>query len=251
MWLWGPALYLWCGVPVVNAAEFSGRFAGPFQGQPSVAELQQSGASVSGRYEVAGYPYEMQLQVSGRNGEGVLIDRATNGSIPLQVQLQDQGLVLFLDVNSPDGQWLQVALERAGSGAGTATPPSPTNETPAAGNAAQMPGGMLDPVLVGSWSQSTSYTSGDFTAASSNAVTLMPDGRVVDGGSRVIGGGGMGGFDSGADGGGGVSGYWSTQGQVLYFNQGAGWQPLGRYYVEGGSCLLTAPDGSREVWKRM
>jgi hypothetical protein len=248
---WSAVALLWLAcllgsAVAVSATGFSGYFRGALQGQPAEVQLQQSGDQASGLCVVAGYRYQLQLQIQGSQAEGMLLDPNTGGGAPLRAWLEGELLRLDIPTMGSGGQALQLALQRGEPEAAGA----PGAASGAEASARAMPGGALDPVLMGTWSQSTSYVSGDFSGVSQTVLTLAPDGRVIDGGSRTVAGGNAGSVDSGAGGGGGLIGYWSTQGQVLYLNEGAGWQPVARYYVEGNSCMLTRADGRREVWAR-
>lgn len=121
----------------------------------------------------------------------------------------------------------------------------PSSQSNPAGNNAQR-----DVALVGTWTQSSSYTSGEYGFASQEVLNIGGDGnwQLMD--SRIVGGGPGAGLDSGAGTGVQAQGQWQTQESVLYTNEGNGWAGLARYYVEGHKMLLTLADGSRQVWYR-
>ena len=108
-----------------------------------------------------------------------------------------------------------------------------------------------DPMLVGLWRNSNSYTSGDFGMVSEKYLEIRPDGTYSYGNGRVIGGGNAGSFDSGR-GGDVITGKWRTENRIIYIDEnGTGnWLPYSGYYVEGNSLLLKFGNGSKEIWHR-
>ncbi|MGI9515890.1 MAG: hypothetical protein ACR2NP_02490 [Pirellulaceae bacterium] len=121
----------------------------------------------------------------------------------------------------------------------------PSSKSDPAGNTVQR-----DVALAGTWTQSSSYTSGEYGFATREILNLRGDGswQLMD--SRVVGGGPGAGIDSGAGAGVQAQGQWQTQDRVLYVNEGNGWVGLAEYYIEGHKMLLKLADGSREVWYR-
>jgi len=129
-----------------------------------------------------------------------------------------------------------------------------TNQTPSDGvtrmNRERMePSGEHDPALVGAWSYSDTYVSGDFSATSRLSMQILPDGTYLYGKGNVSLGGSYSGNSRGAD---VTRGKWRTQGGVVYIVEDGGvqWEPYARYYVEGGSMMLTFADGKRQTWYR-
>ena len=108
-----------------------------------------------------------------------------------------------------------------------------------------------DPMLVGLWRSSNSYTSGDFGMVSEKYLEIRPDGTYSYGNGRVIGGGNAGSFDSGR-GGDVITGKWRTENRIIFIDEaGSGnWVPYSGYYVEGNSLLLKFVNGSKEIWHR-
>ena len=45
-------------------------------------------------------------------------------------------------------------------------------------------------------------------------------------------------------------GQWRTENKMVYINEGSGWTPFAKYYVEGNSLMFTFGDGSKQIWKR-
>lgn len=222
-----------CTLLVANAAAsdaVDGRYAGAFNGQPAAAELETQAGRINGTLVIGGYTYRIATRAAGTGAEGELTDEE-GIAIPLALQASGNNLRLQIFMHG-DGAPVELALQRGGG-------------SPAAGETRVE----RDPVLVGAWVKSESYTSGDFSMVDQKTVQLLPDGHLVIGPARLIGGGDAGSFDSGSGGGGG--GEWRTADRILYTREpGTGWAPYGRYYVEGNRMMVTFGDGSREVWSR-
>lgn len=226
-----------------SAAAFTGSFAGRLEGQPVRAELRERGGRIDGTVEISGYRYRVAARKSGARATGELQDEA-GVRVPLVMALDGRRLTLAVHAQGPDGPALEIALAKTGAAPGA---PARSGDAPAP----QAQGREIDPALVGRWSKSESYTSGDFSAASETNLQLFPDGTYRFGASKLYGGGDAGSFGSeGA--GGGEQGRWSTANRILYVLDAASgqWSAYARYYVEGNRALLTYGNGKREVWQR-
>ena len=108
-----------------------------------------------------------------------------------------------------------------------------------------------DPMLVGSWRYSKSYTSGDFSMVTEKYMEVRPNGTYSYGNGKVAGGGNSGSF--GTEGGDVITGKWRTKNGIIYIDEGGygNWVPYSGYYVEGNSLMLKFSDGSQEIWKRL
>lgn len=108
-----------------------------------------------------------------------------------------------------------------------------------------------DPILIGLWRYSNSYTSGGFSMVSEKYMEIRADGTYSYGNGRVVGGGNSGSFDSGG-GGDILTGKWRTENRIIYIDEtGSGnWLPYSGYYVEGNSLMLKFNNGSKEIWHR-
>lgn len=234
------ALVLLLPLSQVLAGGFGGQWSGQLQGASASAQFQDSGGKASGPYVVDGYTYQLQFQHDGTRGSGLLSDPKLGGTAPLKVTLQGDTLQLQIFMHGADAAPIEARLQRGASGLGAAQPQAPAS--PGA-----MPGGALDSRLIGTWSYSTSYTSGEFTMASEEIYILHADGRLVVGPSTLAGG--TADVSGSSGGGGGGAGRWSTRDRVLYVNDGSGWQPVAQYFVDGANMLLKR-DGSNQVWNR-
>jgi predicted DNA-binding WGR domain protein len=108
-----------------------------------------------------------------------------------------------------------------------------------------------DPMLVGRWRNTDSYTSGDFTMVTEKYMQVRPDGTYSYGNGKVAGGGNSGSFNSG-NGGDVVNGKWRTENSLLYIEEDYGqWVFYAGYYVEGNTLMFKFNNGSREIWTRM
>ena len=226
-----------------SAAAFTGSFAGRLEGQPVSAELRERSGHIEGTVQISGYRYRVAARRSGARATGELHDEA-GARVPLVLSLEGERLTLAVHAQGPNAPALEIALAKSGAAprapAGSRGAPAPQTQARA-----------IDPALVGRWSKSESYTSGDFSAASETNIHLFPDGTYRFGASKLYGGGDAGSFGSeGA--GGGEQGRWSTAGRILYVLDSASgqWSAYARYYVEGNRALLTYGNGKREVWQR-
>ena len=228
-----------------SAAAFTGTFVGRLDGQPVKSVLSERAGNVKGTVDISGYVYKLAARASGSRASGELQDEA-GMRVPLAMELQDGRLMLAIYPQGQNGPAMEIALASTGK---VARAPASSASAPKSGSAAKPR--ELDPALVGHWSKSESYTSGDFSAASETNIYLLPDGTYRYGASKLYGGGDAGSFGSeGA--GGGEQGRWSTAGRILYVFDPASsqWSQFARYYVEGNRALLTYGNGKREVWQR-
>jgi hypothetical protein len=251
---WTGVLALGTGPSHAQDAAIAGAWRGDFQGTPASLQLKRQADAFTGHMLVGTYPYELELLGPPDALQGWLSDPSQGGRVPVQASLQGQTLRLMLYLQGPGQAPLSMALQRGGAAPGPAAgggsasvPPGPSGAPGAM--ASSMPGGAIDPALVGTWVHSESYTSGTFSAARQEVVTLTADGRVIQGAGRVIGGGDAGSFDSGGGQGGQQVAWWSTANRVLYLNEGAGWVALGGYFVDGGSALIKGASGNK-LWRR-
>lgn len=233
----GFSLILWgWAVVAFAAAGMDGRYSGQFQGQPALATLSVQQSAVRGTLDVGGYVYRVEASRRGDGAEGRMLDQE-GMAVPVNLTLKGQDLRMRVYVQGALAAPVEIVLVRdARAGGRASAPPAPA--------------GQIDPMLVGQWVRSQSYTSGDFSAASETRVTLFANGTYQFGPGRVVGGGRSGSFDVGG-GASGAGGRWRTENRILYTQEaGSGWTPYARYYVEGNSLMLTFGDGSREIWSR-
>lgn len=232
-----------------HGAGFAGSWTGELDGQPAHAELVVEQQAIRGTLDISGYVYRLQARHHGNAVEGQMTDE-DGRSVAMRMQSANDRLTVLVQAVPGNPQaTLQIHLARSGGAVAGPLARCSAAPRPAAPTASVEPV-ELDPVLVGSWVQRDSYTSGDFSMSNEKRVALFPDGSYRFGPGRVIGGGDGGSFDSGA-GGGGDGGRWRTRDRILYIMEGgAGWQLYGRYYVEGNRLLITFGDGSRELWYR-
>lgn len=236
------------------SAELGGAWRGVFQGVAAALQMQPRGDAFVGRMEVGGYPYEIELVGGADAMQGWLSDPQQGGRVPMQAALRGGTLQLMLYLQGPGQAPVNVMLQRGDGAAaqgGPSVPAQAAGQGPAAGaaSATTMPGGSIDPALVGTWVHNESYTSGTFSAARQEVITLTADGRVIQGAGRVIGGGDAGSFDSGGGQGGQLVARWSTANRVLYLHEGAGWYPLGGYVVDARNAMIKGASGNK-LWSR-
>ncbi len=223
--------------PGFAATPFDGRFVAEVQGQQIELTLEQSAAAVQGLLQApGGQPTQLSGQAEGNVATGLAANAGGLGAF--EARRDGDALALTLAQAGPDGSPQQVRLEFRRAGAPPARAP-----VAAAGDL----GG--DPRLVGRWSKSESYRSGEFTAASETLMEIAADGRFAYGAGRVLAGtAGV----SGDSGRGAVQqGEWRARGRVLSVRQpGGAWEEVGRYEVSDAGMLIYFRNGSKELWYR-
>jgi hypothetical protein len=240
------------GAAPVAPSGFSGIFTGNLDGTPTTLTLQQQGGTIQGRMDASGYPYTVNATSSGTDGtaRGTFSDPQTGGNAQLEMSLQGNALTLTFMVPDAYGQVNRntIRFNRQGTAPqGGVSSPGGQGQPGAAGNPGQ---GQLDSRLVGSWSYSKTMMSGGFSMVTQRFLQVNPDGTYVYGNGRVTAGG-EGAYGDTGYGDDAAPGRWRVEGDVLYLSeQGSQWVPYARYYVEGGSLMLTTGDGKRQVWKR-
>ncbi|MEL6670778.1 MAG: hypothetical protein AAFR61_01250 [Bacteroidota bacterium] len=231
---------------VVNQTEekpgLAGTYTGDIQGTPASLVFEQKGTALSGELkDQSGYTYYLEGQAEGLSGTGKLTDSQTGTKLDFETSLEGSQLSFtFYTYNQFTGerQPFHLQFTRANGQA-----PAQTQ--------AQSQGGGGDNRLVGTWRTTSSQTSGSFSMVSETYLQVFGNGTYFYGNSRVVGGGGAGSFDSGSDGS-GTRGKWKTQGeQILISEEGSGFYPFARYYIEGYKMMLTYGNGEREIWNKI
>lgn len=221
---------------------WSGTFRGSVNGTPSLLHLEQQGSAAKGSIDASGYVYSLAGQVSNGSLNGQLTDTKTGGVMDFKATRQDSEIFLVLLIPGQAGQVTELPL-RFSSNAGK------LEEAPAADN--QNPGSGIsrDPALIGGWRHTESYTSGEFSMVSEWYMNIYLDGSYTYGDGQVAGGDASTGFESGGNSG-NSRGQWKTENAVVYINEGYGWQPYAKYFIQGSSLMFTFNDGSRQLWER-
>lgn len=225
----------------LTGEEWTGAYNGNINGAPATLTLRQKDNQVEGQINAGGYLYNLSGNINGQQSQGQLTDPQTQGIMTYQGQLQGNNLTLYLNAN---GSQFQIQFAR-GASAPAGVSSGGLHNT---GQGAAVHPTQVDQQIVGNWLYTDSYTSGEFSFASQYRLIINPDGTYLYGDGKVAGGGpGV----SGSSGGGGMTpGKWKTEGNIIYIDEGYGWQPYARYYVEGASMMFTFGDGKRQVWNR-
>lgn len=225
-----------------STTQWDGNYTGNVMGTAATLQMQAQGGQLSGIVDVSGYRYQLQGNISGNQSEGKLVDPQTQGYFNCTANLNGDQLTLVLQ-NPANGQSQQVLFQRGGAGNATAMPGSNSGNP---GGSQQVAG---DSRIVGAWTYTDSYTSGEYSFATQWKLIVNPDGSYIYGDGRVVGGGpGISG-DSGS-GGDVTRGKWKTENSIIHINTGGGWQPYARYTTDGQSLLMQFGDGSKQLWKR-
>ena len=242
-------------VPTINAnsANYQGQYQGNVSGQSATLTLKRSSNTVQGEINVGGYIYKVQGNIQGSNLVGIFSDPNTGGQGLLSASQQAKNIVLQLLL---PGQYQPLTLNFEQTSETNSSISGPMAGTNSQTNSNTQQGGdnqpafQRDPSVVGNWSKTDSYTSGEFSAATQFFLSISADGRYRYGDGRFAGG--TGGVSGTAGGGDAEIGEWMTQNRIIYIRQHSQqqWQPYARYYVEGYSMMFTFGDGSKAIWKR-
>lgn len=239
--------------PLAAFAQFAGHYV--YQGAQGAVTLtlQQRDGAVSGSMrgiDGSVMEFDGRLRDGGKGVAGTA--RAGGHSGIFAAKFLDGRLALIIaDVDPATGRakldsTLELAFERAAPGSS----PPPAARQPGVGTQqAAAPSSERDPALVGHWVHSNVYRSGDFSGTSSRQLVVQPDGtyQIGHGSVQVSSNHGFG-RSQGED---FTTGQWRTQNRIVYVREGGSqWVPYARYYVEGGSMLLTFENGSKQLWQR-
>jgi hypothetical protein len=219
----------------VTTDGWSGTYYGDINGTSATLNLNQEGPSISGQIDASGYIYNLSGKSENQQFLGELFDPQTQGKMSGTGTIQDDEVSLVIK-DPTSGQSFTLNFSKTNPGGIS----SQSNN--------QAAGVERDPNLIGNWIYSDSYTSGDFGFTTQYRLIVNPDGTYLYGDAKMAGGGpGVGGI---SEGGGYTKGQWKTQNKIIHINEGYGWQPYAKYYVEGNSMMMTFSDGSKQVWKR-
>lgn len=235
--------------PSSGSSSLAGTYAGTIDGTPASLVLQQNGASLTGVIDAGGYGYTLTGTAQGESGRGTLADPQAGSAMEFELAAQGSALTLTILATDPySGQMQRIPFSFHRGGA---APAGPFQGAPAVGREGNVE---RDPALVGAWSHSDTYMSGDFSSTTRLSLHVNPDGTYLYGnGSVSIGGANEMGSYGGQSGGGDVTrGQWRTEGNIIYIMEAgsAQWAPYARYYVEGGQMVFTFGDGSKQLWSR-
>lgn len=205
-----------------------GPFHGPFhggdgRGGQALLQLVQQGERVQGELMAFGALAQLAGTVQGNTIEGRVT--AVDAAGTFKGTLAGPGLAITFMLRGEGGEaTVPLQLER--------------------GESKQM--GERDPRLVGTWVKSSSYTSGDFSVATSQTCVMRAGGTLTLYDGEMAGGGNAGSFSSGPAQG-GVTSRWHTQGNLLYVNG----QLYARFGFSGGTLGLWFSENSKpEIWSR-
>lgn len=234
----------------VAAQPLGGSYVGDLNGTPATLTLEQDGAALRGAIDAGGYGYSLDGAVAQGGAQGTLTDPQAGSALPFELAAQGDALTLTLLASDPYGQVQRIPFSFRRSGAAGAAPSGPAGLGAQPGPQPSAEANVQrDPALVGAWTYSDTYNSGDFSGTTRLQLQVNPDGTYLygSGGVSISGDSGYG-QSSGGD---VTRGEWRTEGNVIHIREaGSGWTPYARYYVEGNQMLFTFGDGSRQLWTR-
>jgi hypothetical protein len=243
-------------IPITAFAQFAGSYVHRAPQGAVTLTLQQQGHAVRGSMQgLDGSQIEFE-GVLRDNGKGVAgTARSPNGSGIFAARMSDGRLSLILAETDPATGRADVdnALELAFAPVQQRAPQGgqqqPATRPESAATPPQAPSSERDPALAGHWVYSSIYRSGEFSGTTTRQMAIHPDGtyRYGHGAVQVSDSNAFGRSQSDDF----TAGQWRTKGRIVYINEGGSqWVPYARYYVEGGSLLLTFENGSKQLWRR-
>lgn len=255
----------------VAGQSLGGAYTGMIGGSAATLTLDRDGEVLTGWIDADGYRYRVDGVISDGTIGGLLVDHQNGASMPFEIVERAGYLTLAIVSPDPAGQLQRVEF-RFDRRDGDESPPrtrgagEPSTETDHPideqdpEDERQAPGDGLedlerDPALIGAWSYSDTYISGEFSATTRLFMQVHGDGSYAYGSGSVSAGLGNDlGSIHGQSGGGDVTrGEWRSKDGVVYIKEEGSpqWMAYARYYVEGGSLLLTFGNGDRQLWRRM
>lgn len=246
-----------CKTDVFNQNDFTGEFRGEANGDPVRLSLKQSGSSLSGTMEDSQQKYQIEGEVKGREFSGKATEQSLGIVFDLYGKLSGASLNLTMVLDLL-GTKQEMKIDFTRSNAETSDKSLSQKSVPESGQKTSLPSGASqDPALVGTWTRSENYNSGygdNFMGASfEESITFLADGGLSDAGSRA---GMSGSHYSGSSESSGspakIEGArWYNIGNQLYIaatqNGKTETAHLGKYYIENGAMLITAPNGSKSL----
>ena len=221
---------------------WAGSYSGNIYGTPSVLTLETENSILSGKIDAGGYLYNLAGKLAGQGADGKISDPNTGGEMQFSAKLEGQRINLELVATDQFGQETRVGLIFNRNGSGT---PGSSPQAAADKSTADV---QLDPRLIGGWRHTDTYVSGDFGAVSEWYMQLHADGTYRYGDGQMMGGDSNTSFDSGQ--GSASTGRWKTEKDVVYINEGHGWQPYATFIVDSESMLFKFSDGSKQLWEK-
>ena len=255
----------------VAGQSLDGAYTGVIGGSAATLTLERDGEVLTGTIDADGYLYRVDGAISDGSIGGLITDRQNGASMPFEIIERVGYLTLAILSPDPTGQLQRVEFRFDRRDGGEPPPRTPgAGEPPREGDhditeqdrddERQRPDDRLeeferDPALIGAWSYSDTYISGEFSATTRLFMQVLADGSYAYSSGSVSAG-----LDNdlgsvhGRSGGGDVTrGEWRTKDGVVYIKEEGSpqWMAYARYYVEGGSLLLTFGNGERQLWRRM
>jgi len=241
----GVLLCLWA--TTAQGAGFAGHYRGVMANVPGQMVLVQKGATLTGTLQLDnGDHYQLTGTVSGNAATGKARYAKDNSSWGFVLNTSASGVVWRTTVFGVPRADTETAFTRQGA---TPYPSSSASAATASGKAR----GVQDRQLVGSWTNTRTYVSGDFSSVSEKYVQFRADGTFTFRKGRLVGGGNSGSFDSGA-GTNTTRGRWQTQNEILYYlvDGTNSWEAYGRYGFsgDGRTMRFVFGNGNTELWER-
>jgi hypothetical protein len=243
-----PALLFAATALQLTAQDFSGTYTGTYNGDAVTLQLKTTGTNqYTGTVNDSHLTYDVAAAATGNTLKGTCTEKTQQLTLQLAGVLNGAQLSLKLSLLTAV---IDFELTKTGAKASTTTPPAATPQPKAPAGTQQ------DPAVVGRWTRQSNYNSGGGQAgsmSSENSMIFYADGRLADGGSRVVTSGDGWGGSSSDQGKGVLPGViWYTKDKQLYLqateNGKTETQLLGKYYIENNNMLITAQDGTKVLF---
>lgn len=223
-----------------SATVWNGIYDGTIKHTPVTLTLKGQGNAVSGQVNAEGYLYNLTCTADGNRCAGTFSDPQTQGSLPMVMAINKGTVELTLiatDTNTgAQESTVLTFLKGRGSAKGASAGTGPSTH---AGN--------LDMRLVGEWLYTDTYFNGDSNKTTQLKLIMKVDGTFKHGDAKLDDGA-LGFVQSG--GGNYITGRWKTENAIIYLDEGQGWQPYCKYFVDGKSFMMTFDNRKRQWWNR-
>ena len=227
-------------------SNWNGNFTGNIMGVETILTGVSQGPSWEGVIDASGYRIYLKGSIIDETCSGTMTDPQTQTTVDFRAQSARDAITIFIrDINPYTG--VEEDMSFIFTKTADASPTLPSN---ASGSVSpSISSNQIDRALIGIWRFTDSYVSGDFSFATDYFMEFNGDGTALYTDGRTAGGGPTSSIDSGAGDVHRVN--WKAENQVIYIDEGTGWQHYAKYYQENGSLMFTFGNGKRQVWEKI